>query len=60
MKKNRHSWGELKTTDYAEYQQCIKCGLFRHKALGIWHYADKSPERKNLETLKFLPNNGCI
>jgi len=57
-KKKRHKWGKVQTNlAYMDYQKCIKCGLYRQFALGIWHYTKDDP--KNLETTACM-NDGCI
>lgn len=59
---NRHSWDrgreDLKNK-YTEQEQCIKCGLYRFKALGIWMYSKEKTTDNN--PLPYGERNvGCV
>ena len=56
----RHSWGELVKTPYTKYQQCLKCGLYRFDAIGIWFYSKEPISVKYKHFLGSVPNIGCI
>ena len=58
----RHKWGKGRKdlqNEYTEQEQCINCGIYRFKALGIWMYSkDKTTDKNPLvETIR---NTGCV
>lgn len=66
MEKLRHKWsGQVENSltfpkgDVVEQQQCLKCDIYRYKALNMWHYSKEKLTNENLFVDRFH-NTGCI
>lgn len=66
MEKLRHKWsGQVEKSinfgdgTFIEQQQCLKCGIYRIKGLGIWHYSKENLNEDNGD-IDFIHNIGCI
>jgi len=57
--KKRHKWNGFKKTNNTEIQKCVKCKLYRFKALGIWMYSKDKPIKEDMFP-NIIGNNGCI
>ena len=57
MSRERHSWDKEKKLPYTVRQQCIKCGLYRFKVLGMWRYSKEANQEMFVESVE---NKGCI
>lgn len=62
----RHKWsGQVENSltfsigDIVEQQQCLKCGIYRYKALNMWHYTKEKVTNENMFPKRFH-NKGCI
>lgn len=58
MAKQRHQWGNEEKNTFTVVQQCLKCGLYRFKALGMWIYSKEKLTDKN-PFPDHVPNEGC-
>ena len=68
MQKLRHKWSEQvengvsfseKKGDCLEQQQCLKCRIYRHKALNRWFYTKEKVTNGNM-FLELIANKVCI
>ena len=66
MEKLRHKWsGQVEnsltfSTGYiVEQQQCLKCEIYRFKALNSWNYSKEKVTNENMFANTFH-NKGCI
>jgi hypothetical protein len=66
MEKLRHKWsGQVEGSlsfakgGIVEQQQCLKCKIYRHKALNMWHYSKEKVTNENM-LVDFYHNTGCI
>ncbi len=65
MKKLRHKWsGQVENSlifpkgDVVEQQQCLNCGIYRHKAMKFWYYSKEKVTNENM-FVDLFSNEGC-
>lgn len=68
MQNLRYKWSEQvengvsfseKKGDCLEQQQCLKCGIYRIKALNCWFYTNEKFTDGNM-FVQLIANKGCI
>jgi hypothetical protein len=58
----RHRWEKGRKdlqNKFTEQEQCVKCGIYRIKAFGVWMYSKDKTTDKN-PFAKEIRNPGCV